>query len=301
MQKFPAPVSRHAQRIGLSLRMTKLMRRAAWLKRQGYAPDQIREQMGESNCPYWLAKADVEDLELALGIRYRPDSRTYAWRVEGAQIPLSLVDDLASSIVKHRLDALQGQKRTSSKEARARAGLPVTKNALPFGYRWGEAREIIIDGRKRLEAVPEPDTEEAHTVQLMFEWYMEGRSPRDIAARLNDLGRPGPRGREWSNETVRDILNNPFYAGYVRYRGTITDKSGNRKQPRYTGKLYSGLHEPLISLDEWDEMQQERFIRASRRSKSVSRPNYTIVGKPAGKRYFIEGGELTDVRMRDDI
>ena len=301
MQKFPAPVSRHARRIGLSLRMTKLMRRAAWLKRQGFAPDQIREKMGESNCPYWLANADVEDLEQALGIHYRPDSRTYTWCVEGSSIPLSLVDDLTPSIVKHRLDALQGRKSASSKEARARVGLPVTKNALPFGYRWGAAKEMIIDGRKRLESVPEPHPEEADTVHLMFEWYMEGRSPRDIAERLNGLGRPGPKGRKWSNETVRDILNNPFYAGCVRYRGTITDESGNRKQPRYTGKLYLGLHQPLISLDEWDEMQQERFERASRRRRSVTRPSYTIVNKSGGKRYFIEGGQLSDMRMRDDI
>ena len=301
MQKFPTPVTRHAQRIALSLRMTKLMRRAAWLKRQGYAPDQIREQMGESNCPYWLAKADVEDLELALGIRYRPGARTYAWRVDGAQIPMSLMDDLTSSIVKHRLDAIQGRERTSSKEARARAGLPVTKNALPYGYHWGAPREIVIGGRKRLEAMPELHQEEADTVALMFEWYMEGRSPKAIAEKLNDLGRPGPKGRAWSNETVRNILNNPFYAGYVRYRGTITDASGNRKQPRYTGRLYPGLHQPLISLDEWDEMQQERFKRASARFKSISRPQYTVVGKLAGKRYFIEGGELADLRMRDNI
>ena len=138
-------------------------------------------------------------------------------------------------------------------------------------------------------------------MKLMFEWYMEERSPREISNRLNDLGRPSPKGRKWSNETVRDILNNPFYAGYILYRGSITDESGRRKQPRYTGTLYPGLHKPLISLDEWDEMQQERFMRASKRWKSVSHPNYTIAGKPAGKRYSVEGGELADTRIRDDI
>ena len=52
MQKFPVSDARHAERIGLSLRIIKLMRRAAWLKRQGVTdPVQLRQKMGASNCP----------------------------------------------------------------------------------------------------------------------------------------------------------------------------------------------------------------------------------------------------------
>ena len=300
MQKFPVSSTHHAQKIGLSLRMTKIMRRVAWLKRMGYSPENLRRRVGVSNCPRWLAQANVEDLEMALGIRYRPDTRDYTWRREGAEMPPSLENNLASSIVARKLKTIVGHERTSTKESRAQSGLPVTKSALPYGYQWGEKKQVRIDGALHEEAIPEPDPREAEIVQLMFDLYMEGESPAGIARYLNEKGHRTRKGGKWKNESVRDILNNPFYAGFIRYRGMITDEHGRRKQPRYTGKLYPGLHEPLISLDEWDEMQEERYWRAlaSSRHKLV-KPQYEIVGKPPGKRYFVEGGEI--IVMREDI
>lgn len=296
-QKFPVPASRHAQKLGLSLRMTRIMRRAAWLKRMGYSPEEVRDRMGASNCPRWLAQADVEDLEATLGIRYQPDTQNYTWRRGGAEIPPSLEDALMPSIIVKKLETIVGHERTSSKEARARAGLPVTKNALPYGYRWGEKKRVYVGGVLREEAIPEPDPAEAEIVRFMFDLYMKGESPASIARHLNEKGHRTRKGGVWKNESVRDILNNPFYAGFIRYRGMITDEQGHRKQPRHTGKLYYGLHEPLISLDEWDKMQEERYRRAlaSPRHRPI-RPRYEIVGKPPGRHYFVEGEEITVMR-----
>ena len=182
--------------------------------------------------------------------------------------------------------------RRSSKEDRVRAGLPVTNSILPYGYRWGEKQLVLVGDEDRLGSIPEPDPQTAESVRLMFEWFLDGYLPSQIVGRLAEMGPLGLKGRPLSNETVRDILNNPFYAGYIRYLGNVTDERGHRKHLRYTGTLYPGLHGALITLDKWDGVQKERFLRASARRTSVSRPHYTIVSRQPGRRYFVEKGRV---------
>jgi site-specific DNA recombinase len=65
---------------------------------------------------------------------------------------------------------------------------------------------------------------------------------------------------EWNTRTVRDILTNPRYAGFVKYQGDIlTDDHGNRLR---------GNWEPLVKADDW-EVVQARLADPARKTNKV--------------------------------
>jgi DNA invertase Pin-like site-specific DNA recombinase len=86
-----------------------------------------------------------------------------------------------------------------------------------YGYRVVkpiDAHGELIRGER--EIVPD----DAKIVRRIFREYAAGLSPQAIARRLNAEGIPGPRGRRWTNDTIRGnpkvaagILNNELYIG----------------------------------------------------------------------------------------
>ncbi len=116
-------------------------------------------------------------------------------------------------------------------QGRIRAG----KNAggRPYGYclvgRNGDLAPDIGDGMR---------VGEADVVRRIFKERLEGRSPRDIAARLNRDGIQAPRGDRWNASTLNGsrtrrngILRNPIYGGtreWNRVKMTRHPVSGKR-------------------------------------------------------------------------
>ncbi|WP_227287915.1 recombinase family protein [Boseongicola sp. H5] len=90
-----------------------------------------------------------------------------------------------------------------AKEGRSSGGLAYGYEAVP-----GE-----VGARRIVEA-------EADVIRRIFETYLDGKSPRDIAHRLNAEGIAPPRGSRWNASTINGnatrgngILQNPLYAG----------------------------------------------------------------------------------------
>ena len=119
------------------------------------------------------------------------------------------------------------------------------QTVAPFGYRNGE---------KHLEIVPE----EAEYVRLMFhKFYHEHMGYTPIAAWLNKLGVKSRRGGLWENRTVKYVLQNPVYKGYVRWN---VGKENLRKGAAVTSPemiCVKGGHEPIIEEDFFDQVQGE--------------------------------------------
>ena len=98
------------------------------------------------------------------------------------------------------------------------------------GRAYGYRRVPIEDPSKRDEygrpiitAVRwEPDAKQAKWVRWIFERYAAGSSPRDIAAELNQLGVPSPRGGTWCASAIH---------------GDPTDGTGILCNTRYAGRL----------------------------------------------------------------
>src|SRR5438093_8010537 len=126
--------------------------------------------------------------------------------------------------------------RTGLRE-KARQGHLV--GSLPWGYR-----------RDPESAVAVPDPERPPLVRELFERYAGGQeSDRSLAAWLNAKGARSAKGRPFSKDTVREILLNAAYCGYV---------GGLRSKDRSV----RGLHEPIVTEELFDRVQEVRTWRA---------------------------------------
>lgn len=123
-------------------------------------------------------------------------------------------------------------------------------NTAPYGY-----ERYKLQGQKGWSLRPvEPA---ASVVRDIYRWFTGEDDSRIgvslIVRRLNERGIPGPAGKDWVNCTVRAILANPEYAGFIRAGSRPAQKSMEggdlvTHRPRSTEpRLYPGLHEAIIS------------------------------------------------------
>jgi site-specific DNA recombinase len=103
-------------------------------------------------------------------------------------------------------------------------------------------------------------------VQQLFELYATGRhSDRSLAAWLNARDQKTARGRVFGADTVREMLRNAAYCGYVSPRRDIA-------------KEIRGVHEPIVEEGLFDRVQELRRLKAT-----VLKP-----GRPS-TRYVLRG------------
>ena len=110
---------------------------------------------------------------------------------------------------------------------------------IPWGYVRDPATKDVL-----------PDPERAPLVLAMFERYATGQeSDRTIAEWLNAKGVTTARGRRFGADTVREMLLNASYCGYV---------CGLRD----TSREIRGRHEPIVPEELFDRVQEIRSWRA---------------------------------------
>ncbi len=101
-----------------------------------------------------------------------------------------------------------------------------------------------------------PNEIEAPAVRQIFRDFADGVPMRQIALALNSKGYKTHRGNPIEARTVRYILYNPLYVGKIRW--TTDGKAvGNRDFKNPNTRIVDGVHEPLISTELWDEVQNK--------------------------------------------
>ena len=153
------------------------------------------------------------------------------------------------------------------------------KNFL--GYRKGE------DGK------PEIDEDEAPTVRRIFARYLMGQSVGQICRDLTADGCKTTRGgTEWSDHTVRHILQNEKYMGDAILQKTFTLDLFSRQQVKNEGQLpkyyVENAHPAIIDRATFQKVQEEMARRSSLRKTSSKAK--TEQGKYSGK--YALGGLL---------
>ena len=177
-----------------------------------------------------------------------------------------------------RYEYRQIKKRLArGREASVREG-KFTGHTAPYGW-----ERYKLQGQKGWSLRPlEPM---ASTVRDMARWFLGEEEPRIgtslIARRLNELGIPGPGGKDWTPCAVRSVLANPVHAGLIRAHSrpeqkNMVDGVLVRSRPRNkTPEIFKGLHDGIISVD-----QHEKILELLAQNKSRPGPKQVSMKNP---------------------
>lgn len=155
--------------------------------------------------------------------------------------------------------------------SRRKSGLHIGSTAL-YGYQKDADRR----GHLRVDPVTAP------VVREVFDWYAQGVSQTAIAQKLNERGEPSPAARKgraqtlWRASTIGAMLRNAMYRGTLvqgRYGSESYKTRRNRPRPKEQWYCVPDTHEPLISQEVWEQVQQRLNCRV--------RPSHT----PAAHRF----------------
>ena len=175
--------------------------------------------------------------------------------------------------------------------------------SISANVRWGK-RQSIKDGKvtfqyktllgyeKGPDGNPVIIPEEAETVRQIFEWYLAGKSVRDIRLALVSGGfRNAVGNTDWTTSNLRSILTNEKYCRDALLQKTFVKDCISKKSIPNTGQLTKVLiqnnHEAIISHEIFDAVQLELARRRAQDGRSrKSAP--TGRGKFSGK-YALSG------------
>ncbi len=124
------------------------------------------------------------------------------------------------------------ERMTMGRVGRAKTGKYSGGSVAPFGYSYSkDIGELIIN------------EDEAVQVRLIYDLFLHGLNGIDLSftAILNYMSkRYTIRGNKWLHtSTIARIIQNPVYCGMVKF----------------SGKPYPGTHEPIISVEMWNNAQ----------------------------------------------
>ena len=133
----------------------------------------------------------------------------------------------------------------------------------PYGYQKSQTdtHKLIVDEKA------------AYWVKQIFEWYMQGYSPKSICAKLTNAGVANPisyRKQEqipdckWSESTIKKMLANETYTGAV-IQGKSKRRSFKDKTLQYIPQsewvIVRNTQEAIISRELYQEVKKIRKIR----------------------------------------
>lgn len=126
----------------------------------------------------------------------------------------------------------------------------------PFGYKL----ELLV-GRKK-QSVLKIDHISASVVKRIFELYLLGYSPNEIAKRI-EKENPYFSNKKWAKDTILDILKNPTYTGYLTWNKRGGEKKSNRHSPN--DFIISDYNKDLCIIEKeiWDKAKALREYRKS--------------------------------------
>lgn len=139
------------------------------------------------------------------------------------------------------------------KMGRAKSGKPMSWAIVPFGYSYKNGIYLV-------------NHIQATIVKQIFEEYLDGLSITKLIDKLNDEGHVG-KDKKWSHKTIRDILDNPIYAGLIRYQE----------------RIFSGNHEAIINEEIYYKVQEELKVRQKQAYAQNNNP------RPFQAKYMLSG------------
>jgi hypothetical protein len=133
--------------------------------------------------------------------------------------------------------------------------------------------------------------DEAAVIRHVFDEYLSGRTPRDIAKGLNRDGIPSPRGTKWNASTINGsktrgtgILQNELYVGRIIWnksrnvRDPATGKRVQRVNPRTAWHIQDVPHAAIVSPEIFDAAAARKAERSIGHPSHHRRPKHLLSG-----------------------
>ncbi|NRF93418.1 recombinase family protein [Paenibacillus frigoriresistens] len=112
--------------------------------------------------------------------------------------------------------------------------------------------------------------EEARIVKQIFSLSEQQLGYKAIVNRLNQSGYKTKNNNQFCVYGVKVILDNPMYIGKIRY-GQLRNWSSKRRQGKTDDFILTdGVHEPIITLEQWDKVQHLRKQRSYKPVRSAT-------------------------------
>ena len=175
--------------------------------------------------------------------------------IDSSQASGRLLISVLSAVAQIERENILEQTMNGRRE-KARQGL-WNGGQAPYGYK-------LVEGKLEI------DEEEAEIVRKIFEEYSSSTTTMcAIAEKLNLTSTPRAHrgntvGGFWSDSSVRRILCNPVYVGRIEWGHRQNTKVQGIKELKrvYTTKniiVSDGAHQPIISDDLWEKVQNKRI------------------------------------------
>lgn len=131
-----------------------------------------------------------------------------------------------------------------------------------LGYDRDENGELVIN------------PQEAETVKVIYDLYINGWTPKEIADLLTEYGRKTKLGNEvWNPGTIRGVIGNERHCGDILARKTYTPNFKNHKAKKNEGKRTQyrqrDHHDPIVSREVYNAANH---LAASRTYGSKRKP-----------------------------
>lgn len=141
-------------------------------------------------------------------------------------------------------------------------------NGNILGYR-------LVKGKTSSENTYEIVEEDAETVRMIYDYYLEGMGVKTIAAKMQELHRATARsGCKWDGTKILRILNNKTYAGYIGYnKSHTTSYLEHTRLPVKDSSQYEymkGNFPAIIPEEKWNRVQLLKSKKVTRLENGVS-------------------------------
>lgn len=177
------------------------------------------------------------------GIHFRSFSENFETETPIGQFVLQMISGIGELELKTIVENVKmGMKQ------RAKTGKHNGK--LPLGYR-AIADPSDPSGRSKVVVVEA----EAITIQKIFELYAAGRGLKSIANELNHSGYKTKTDKTFSTTAIKEILNNPFYNGKIRFNRYENWSNKRRRGKSAEPIIANGKHEAIIHDELWEKVQ----------------------------------------------
>jgi site-specific DNA recombinase len=110
--------------------------------------------------------------------------------------------------------------------------------------------------------------QEAVIVKEIFDLAEQGFGLKAIVKRINEKGYKSKKGKLFSVNAIRTILENPIYIGKIRFNQVENWNERRRKGKKKEFIFVNGEHQPIITLEQWEKVQQLRKSRSIKPARS---------------------------------